>query len=120
MYSRITGTGKYLPEKILTNHDLEKMVDTSDEWIRARTGIARRHIAAEGEATSHLAEKAAREALDSAGLGPDDIQMVVVGSGIEECKVGTAQISTQEGMEGADCADNEGEEQAVLVVLVMQ
>ena len=80
MYSRITGTGKYLPEKILTNHDLEKMVDTSDEWIRARTGIERRHIAAEGEATSHLAEKAAREALDSAGLGPDDILMVVAGT----------------------------------------
>ena len=80
MYSRITGTGKYLPEKILTNHDLEKMVDTSDEWIRARTGIEKRHIAAEGEATSHLAEKAASEALDSAGLGPDDIQMVVVGT----------------------------------------
>ena len=80
MYSRITGTGMYLPEKILTNHDLEKMVDTSDEWIRARTGIERRHIAAEGEATSHLAEKAASEALDSAGLGPDDIQMVVVGT----------------------------------------
>ena len=80
MYSRIIGTGKYLPEKILTNHDLEKMVDTSDEWIRARTGIERRHIAAEGEATSHLAEKAAGEALDSAGLGPDDIQMVVVGT----------------------------------------
>ena len=80
MYSRITGTGKYLPEKILTNHDLEKMVDTSDEWIRARTGIERRHIAAEGEATSHLAEKAASEALDSAGLGPDDIQMVVGGT----------------------------------------
>ncbi len=80
MYSRITGTGKYLPEKILTNHDLEKMVDTSDEWIRARTGIERRHIAAEGEATSHLAEKAASEALDSACLGPEDSQMVVVGT----------------------------------------
>ena len=80
MYSRIIGTGKYLPEKILTNHDLAKMVDTTDEWIRARTGIERRHIAAEGEATSHLAEKAAGEALDAAGLGPDDIQMVVVGT----------------------------------------
>ena len=80
MHSRIIGTGKYLPEKILTNHDLEKMVDTSDEWIRARTGIERRHIAAEGEATSHLAEKAAGEALDAAGLGPGDIQMVVVGT----------------------------------------
>ena len=80
MYSRIIGTGKYLPEKVLTNHDLEKMVDTSDEWIRTRTGIESRHIAAEGEATSHLAEKAASEALEAAGLSPEDIQMVVVGT----------------------------------------
>ena len=59
-YSRITGTGSYLPEKILTNADLEKMVDTSDEWIRSRTGIEERHIAADGEYTVDLAEKAAR------------------------------------------------------------
>ena len=51
MYSRIVGTGKYLPQRILTNFDLEKMVDTTDEWIRTRTGIERRHLAAEGEAT---------------------------------------------------------------------
>ena len=98
MYSRITGTGKYLPEKILTNHDLEKMVDTSDEWIRARTGIERRHIAAEGEATSHLAEKAAGEALDSAGLGPDDIQMVVVGTCTPDLVVPTPACLLQERM----------------------
>lgn len=80
MYSRIIGTGKYLPEKVLTNADLERMVDTSDEWIRARTGIERRHIAAEDEATSHLAEKAAYEALEAAGLDPQDIDLVVVGT----------------------------------------
>ena len=55
MYSRIVGTGKYLPERILTNADLEKMVDTTDEWIRSRTGIEYRHIAADDEATSDLA-----------------------------------------------------------------
>ena len=58
MYSRIAGTGSYLPEKILTNADLERLVDTSDEWIRSRTGIERRHVAAEGETTTDLAEHA--------------------------------------------------------------
>ena len=80
MYSRIIGTGTYLPEKVLTNRDLEKMVDTSDEWIRTRTGIESRHIAADDEATSHLAEKAAYEALEAAGLSPGDIDLVVVGT----------------------------------------
>ena len=67
IYSRIAGTGSYLPQKIITNRDLEKMVDTSDEWIRTRTGIERRHIAAEGETTVDLAEHAARRALEAAG-----------------------------------------------------
>ena len=58
MYSRIVGTGKYLPERILTNADLEKMVETTDEWIKSRTGIEHRHIAADNEATSDLAAKA--------------------------------------------------------------
>lgn len=80
MYSRVVGTGKYLPEKVLTNQELEQMVDTSDEWIRTRTGIESRHIAAEDEATSHLAEKAAYAAMESAGLGPEDIDMIVVGT----------------------------------------
>jgi 3-oxoacyl-[acyl-carrier-protein] synthase-3 len=80
MYSRIVGTGKYLPERVLTNFDLEKMVDTSDEWIRTRTGIERRHIAAEDQATSDLAVAAARAAIDDAGLSPEDIELIVVGT----------------------------------------
>lgn len=80
MYSKIVGTGRYLPEKILTNKDLEKMVDTNDEWIRDRTGISQRHVASEGETTLDLCEKAARNALDMAGLQPEDIDMIVVGT----------------------------------------
>ena len=80
MYSRIAGTGAYLPEKVLTNFDLEKMIDTTDEWIRTRTGIERRHIAAKDEATSDLSEQACRSALDAAGLTPADIDLVVVGT----------------------------------------
>ena len=80
MYSRIVGTGAYLPEKVLTNFDLEKMLDTTDEWIRTRTGIERRHIAAEDEATSDLSEQACRSALEAAGLTPADIDLVVVGT----------------------------------------
>ena len=64
VYSRITGTGGYLPERILTNAELEQMVDTSDEWIVSRTGISKRHIAAENETTCDLAEHAARMAID--------------------------------------------------------
>ncbi len=70
MYSRIAGTGSYLPEKILTNADIEKLVDTSDEWIRTRTGISQRHVVAEGETTADLAEQASRKALESAGVEP--------------------------------------------------
>ena len=80
MYSRIAGTGIYLPERILTNFDLEKMVDTTDEWIRTRTGISRRHIAADDQATSDLAFEAARAAIADAGLQPDDIDLIIVGT----------------------------------------
>jgi len=80
MYSRIVGTGKYLPERILTNAELERMVETSDEWIRSRTGIEFRHIAADNEFTSDLAYKAGLEALQSAGLTPNDIDLVLVGT----------------------------------------
>lgn len=80
MYSRIIGTGRYLPERVMTNFDLEKLVDTSDEWIRARTGISERHIAAEGETTSDLASHAARNAIDAAGVEPESIDMIVVGT----------------------------------------
>ena len=78
MNSRIVGTGSHLPEKVLTNADLEKIVDTSDEWIRSRTGIRSRHIAAEGELTSDLALPAAQEALQSAGIAAGDIDMIIV------------------------------------------
>jgi 3-oxoacyl-[acyl-carrier-protein] synthase-3 len=80
MYSRIAGTGSYLPEKVLTNADLEKMVETSDEWIRSRTGIERRHIAGPDETSSSLAEHAARRALRSAGLSVEDVDFIVVGT----------------------------------------
>ncbi len=78
MYSRIVGTGRYLPEKILTNQDLERIVDTSDEWIVARTGIRSRHVAADNELASDLAQKAATQALNSAGLSASEIDLVIV------------------------------------------
>lgn len=74
----IIGTGKYVPEKILTNSDLEKMVETNDEWIVSRTGIRERHIAAPEEATSDLAYQAAVRALDSAGMKPEDLDLIIV------------------------------------------
>ncbi|OSZ65262.1 3-oxoacyl-ACP synthase [Sphingomonas sp. IBVSS1] len=76
--SVITGTGSYLPQTILTNDDLAARLDTSDEWIIERTGIRRRHIAAEGEFTSDLGAEAARRALAAAGCTPDDIDLIVV------------------------------------------
>ncbi len=80
MYSKITGTGSYLPERILTNADLELMVDTSDEWIRSRTGIEKRHIAADDETTCDLAEKAALSAIEAAGIEAADIDLIIIGT----------------------------------------
>ncbi|MFA6129939.1 MAG: beta-ketoacyl-ACP synthase III [Candidatus Omnitrophota bacterium] len=74
----IIGVGEYLPEKILTNGDLEKMVDTSDEWITTRTGIKQRHLAAKGQAASDLAFKAAEQALKNAKIKPEDLDLIVV------------------------------------------
>nr|WP_090723804.1 beta-ketoacyl-ACP synthase III [Paenibacillus sp. PDC88] len=74
----VIGTGKYVPEKILTNHDMEKMMDTNDEWIVSRTGIRERHIAAPEEATSDLAYEAAKTAAASAGISPSDIELIIV------------------------------------------
>lgn len=84
-YSRIGGTGSYLPEKVLLNSDLEKIVDTTDQWIRERTGIAQRHIAAEGETTADLAEAAARKALEAANLLPNDLDLIVVATTTPDC-----------------------------------
>jgi len=76
--SKVVGCGSYLPEKVLTNADLAKMVETSDEWIVERSGIRERRIAAEGEFTSHLATKASQAALDKAGLKASDIDLIVL------------------------------------------
>jgi 3-oxoacyl-[acyl-carrier-protein] synthase-3 len=77
-YSQITGWGKYAPPKVLTNADLEKMVDTSDEWIVTRTGIRERHIVGPGETNTTMSVAAARQALDVAGLAPKDVDLIVV------------------------------------------
>lgn len=77
-YSRITGTGSYLPERILTNAEMETIVDTTDQWIRERTGITQRHIAADDEFTCDLAEHAARNAMEAAGKTKDDIDLIIV------------------------------------------
>lgn len=79
-YSRIAGTGSYLPEKTLTNAELETMVDTTDAWIRSRTGIEERHIAADGQYTVDLAEQAAIRAMEAAGKTKDDIDLIIVGT----------------------------------------
>jgi 3-oxoacyl-[acyl-carrier-protein] synthase-3 len=77
-YSRITGTGSYLPEKILTNAELERMVETSDDWIVSRTGVRERRVAAEGENTVDLAERAVRPAIEAAGIDIQDIDLIVL------------------------------------------
>ena len=81
-YARITGTGSYLPEKVLTNKDLEKLMDTNDEWIRDRTGIKRRHIAADGETSSDMAVNAAKKAMEH-GMRTLEVEVKGPGSGRE-------------------------------------
>jgi len=78
IYARIAGTGSYLPQKVVTNHDLEKTVDTTDEWIRERTGIQKRHIAADGEMSSDMGLAAARSAIEMAGADASEIDLIVV------------------------------------------
>lgn len=78
--ARITGTGSYVPEKVMTNFDFEKFMDTSDEWIRTRTGIRERHIAADDENTSDLATKAAERALEMAGVKPEELDGIILGT----------------------------------------
>jgi len=80
IFSRVMSTGSYLPERVMTNAELEGLVDTSDEWIRERTGIHQRHIVADGESTCDLAERAARAALESANVDPSELDLIVVGT----------------------------------------
>lgn len=77
MYSRIKGTGSYLPLTVRTNADLEKMVDTSDEWITTRTGIHERRIAGEGDTCAHMAAEASKKAMEAAGVSASDIDLVI-------------------------------------------
>jgi 3-oxoacyl-[acyl-carrier-protein] synthase-3 len=79
-YSRIVGTGRYLPERIMTNFELEKIVDTSDEWIRTRTGVERRHVAEEDETTSDMCVEAAKIAIKEAGVDVSEIDLVITGT----------------------------------------
>jgi 3-oxoacyl-[acyl-carrier-protein] synthase-3 len=74
----IKGTGGYLPERVMTNDDLSELVDTTDEWIKERTGISKRHIAADGEVTSDIATAAARQALQAAGIDASDVDLIVL------------------------------------------
>lgn len=80
IYARIIGTGSFLPDKVLTNQDLEKIVDTTDEWIRDRTGIRERRVAADDQTTGDLAEQAALGALDAAGVAPAEIDLLLLGT----------------------------------------
>ena len=94
-YSTITGTGSYLPKKIITNDDLSRMVDTNDAWIRERTGIIQRHLAANDEFTSHLATHAARAALASANLTADAIDGIVVGTSTPDATMPSVATKVQ-------------------------
>jgi len=80
IYSQIAGTGRYLPERIMTNADMEKIVDTTDEWIRTRTGIEQRHVAEDDQRTSDLCVEAAKVAMEEAGVTVEDIDLIVVGT----------------------------------------
>ncbi|MFK3649991.1 beta-ketoacyl-ACP synthase III [Lysobacter enzymogenes] len=80
IYARIAGTGSYLPAQVVTNDELAKRVETSDEWIRTRTGIRQRHVAAEGETTVDLAYQASLRALEAAGVQPEEIDLIVLGT----------------------------------------
>jgi len=80
IYSKITGIGHYLPSKVMTNADFEKMVDTNDEWIKTRTGISERRFTTEGETVSTMSIEASKKAIERAGITPNDIDMIIVGT----------------------------------------
>jgi len=103
-HSRIAGTGRFLPERVLTNQDLERIVDTSDEWIRTRTGMERRHMAEDEQAASDLAIPAARAALEAAGCSPADIDLVVVGTTTPDLVFPNVGCLVQRALEIPPCA----------------
>lgn len=105
--SVIQGCGSFLPEKVITNADLARRLDTSDDWIRARTGIRRRHIAADGEMTSDLAVNAARRALDVAGVAAEDIDLIVLATSTPDSTfpATATRVQAQIGMTGGAAFD---------------
>lgn len=100
---RILGTGSYLPEKIMTNEDFEKIIDTSDEWITTRTGIKQRHYVTDGVQNVDMAVAAARQALDAAGVSPEQLGGIVVGTVTNEMSVPSvaSQVQRELGISGA-------------------
>lgn len=92
----IVGLGSYVPERIVTNFDLEKMVDTSDEWIKSRTGIEERRFAAEDQATSDLAVEASKKALEKAGLTAEDIDFIILATGTPDYLIQSTACIVQE------------------------
>jgi len=103
----LRGFGRYAPERILTNHDLEQLVDTSDEWITSRTGIKQRHIVAEGETASDMATEAAKRALADAGMEADELTHIVLGTFTPDAMIPSTACRVQEklGIKGQMCVD---------------
>ena len=106
MTTRIIGTGSYVPEQIVTNDDLAKIVETNDEWIRSRTGIGERRIATE-DSTSDMAARAARRAMESAGIGPEEIDLILLAtSSPDYCfPNGACEVQGKIGAVNAACYD---------------
>jgi len=101
-YSKITGWGMYVPKNVLTNHDLEKMMDTNDEWIVTRTGIRERHIVSEGETTVTMSLEASKKALDKAGISAEDLDLILLASSTPDYLIPPASSMIQDEL-GAKC-----------------
>jgi len=101
-YSKITGWGMYVPKKVVTNHDLEKIMDTSDEWIVTRTGIRERRIVSEGETTVSMSVEASRRAMEKAGIGPEDLDLIILATSTPDYLVPPASSMVQDQL-GAQC-----------------
>jgi 3-oxoacyl-[acyl-carrier-protein] synthase-3 len=104
VYARIIGTGSYLPPKVLTNHDLEKLVDTNDAWIMERTGIRERHIVSEDETNSTMSAIAAQRAIEAAGIDKNSIELLIVATSTPEMLVPSTACLLQERLGLIDCA----------------
>ena len=103
MFAKITGTGSYLPKKVLSNEDLAQMVETSDEWITQRVGIKERRIANEDETTSYMATQAAKNAIDAAGVDIDDIDLIIVATGTADYVMPSTASIVQHQLKARNC-----------------